>query len=92
MSPEEYEIVARVFAEACDLPTDRRASYLKEACRDYPQLRADIEAMLAEDDRLLETAALTDEGLPGREEAVTGPAVSDSTLRSSGEFQAVGMA
>jgi len=83
MSPEEYEIVARVFAEACDLPADQRAAYLEEASRDQPQLLAEIEAMLAEDDRLADAAAPAEKGSPDRRELATGLGASDSTLRSS---------
>lgn len=87
MSPEEYEIVARTFAEVCDLPTGRRAACLEKACREHPHLRAEIESMLVEDARLAEAATLADKGLPDRQKAVTGPAASDSTLRSSARIK-----
>jgi len=83
MSPEEYEIVADAFAQACDMPTDRRAAYLEEACRDHPHLQSEIEAMLAEDSRLAEAVTLDDKAAAGRPEWMTGRAVSDSTLPRS---------
>ena len=87
MSPEEYEIVADAFAQACDMPTDRRAAYLEEACRDHPHLRSDIEAMLAEDGRLAEAVTLDDKAAAGRPEWMTGRAASDSTLRRSAKIK-----
>ncbi len=82
MSPEEYEIVANVFAEICDLPADRRAAYLEDACRDHPHLRAEVEAMLAEDDRVA-VAATLDTNEQNHQDPLTGLAASDSTLRRS---------
>ena len=49
MTPEEYEIVVRVFTRACQLPADLRNEWLAEACRDHPHLRAEVQAMLAQD-------------------------------------------
>jgi serine/threonine-protein kinase len=49
MTPEEYEIVVRIFTRACQLPADLRNEWLAEACRDNPHLQAEVQAMLAQD-------------------------------------------
>ncbi len=49
MTPVEYEFVARTFAQVCDLPEDERARALDEACREQPQLRCEVEAMLVQE-------------------------------------------
>ena len=62
MSPQESEANARLTPErwarlsplidaALDLPPDQRAGYLDTACSDDPQLRADLERLLAESER-----------------------------------------
>jgi serine/threonine protein kinase/Tol biopolymer transport system component len=40
-----------LFAEALDLPPERRSAFLDEACRDAPELRRLIEQLLVEDQR-----------------------------------------
>lgn len=55
MTPAEYDLVARVFAEVCDLPPDERARRLETACAQQPHLQRAVEAMLeqeADEDRL----------------------------------------
>lgn len=51
MTPEEYHLVCRVFLQACELPPAERPAFLDEACRECPELRGAVEAMLAQDDR-----------------------------------------
>jgi len=69
MKREDYEIVVRIFSQACDVPTRQRAAFLGEACADHPHLRAEIEAMLAADRRHVEAtlsmASDSSEGLEG---------------------------
>lgn len=55
MTPAEYDLVARVFAEVCDLPPDERARRLETACAQQPHLQRAVEAMLeqeVDEDRL----------------------------------------
>ncbi len=49
MTPAEYEIVASIFAQVCDLPPDERARHLDAACREHPDLRREVEAMLRQE-------------------------------------------
>ena len=49
MTPEEYDIVVRIFSQACQLPQDEQDAWLAEACRDCPHLREEVQAMLAQD-------------------------------------------
>jgi serine/threonine-protein kinase len=49
MTPAEYDIVARVFAQVCDLPPDDRARHLDAACGEHPHLRRAVEAMLEQE-------------------------------------------
>jgi len=49
MTPEEYEIVVRLFTQACALPPEQRVPWLAEACREYPHLLAEVRAMLDQD-------------------------------------------
>jgi eukaryotic-like serine/threonine-protein kinase len=43
--------VKELFGAALDLPIERRAAFLDEACRDLPEIRRQIEALLGENDR-----------------------------------------
>ena len=38
-----------VFAQAADLPPDERGAFLDAACRGEPELRAEVEELLAYD-------------------------------------------
>ena len=49
MKREDYEIIVRIFSQACELTSHRRASFLDAACAEHPHLRTEIEAMLAAD-------------------------------------------
>lgn len=69
MTPAEYDLVARIFAEVCDLPLEARAHRLETACGQQPQLRQAVEAMLeqeGDEDRL----AASGEFLPGMMDAL----------------------
>jgi serine/threonine-protein kinase len=46
MTPAEYDIVARIFAQVCDLAPGERPRCLDEACGEHPHLRRAVEAML----------------------------------------------
>jgi serine/threonine-protein kinase len=50
-SSPDPERVARVFADAAERPPAERAAFLDTACRDAPQLRAELESLLAAHDR-----------------------------------------
>jgi tetratricopeptide (TPR) repeat protein len=49
MTPERWRRIDTIFSAAVDLPQDRRAAYLDDACAGQPELRAEVEAMLAGD-------------------------------------------
>ncbi len=53
MTPERYQEVKRLFADACDLPPEAQAAFLDRMCAGDPELRADVETLLAHDDRTL---------------------------------------
>ena len=53
--------VETLFHQASDLPPDKRRALLDAACRDDPDLRAEVERLLAEDAAFLDTNG--DEGL-----------------------------
>ena len=41
-----------LFAQAADLPAEERGAFLDDACRREPELRAELDALLAVDDDL----------------------------------------
>jgi len=45
-------IAERLFGEALDVPRAQRSAFLDGACRDAPELRRRVDALLAENDRL----------------------------------------
>jgi hypothetical protein len=51
VNAERWRIATAIFHEALERPPDRRPSFLAEACRDDQSLRANIEALLAGDER-----------------------------------------
>ena len=56
MNAERWRIVTEIFHAALEQPSDQRASYLAQACRQDYLLRADVEALLAGDDRASDIA------------------------------------
>ncbi len=48
-SRERFDRIAEIFDRACDLPPDRRTVFLREACGDDHDLRAEVESLLDED-------------------------------------------
>lgn len=53
MTPERYQQVKRVFAEASALLPTERAAYLDRKCADDVDLRAEVESLLAHDEKSL---------------------------------------
>lgn len=49
---EQEQAAEQLFGEALDLPRDERAAFLDNACRNAPELRSRVEALLAENERL----------------------------------------
>jgi predicted Ser/Thr protein kinase len=47
MSPSRHQQVKDLFLAACDLPPGERAAYLDQACPNDPDLRADVDSLLA---------------------------------------------
>src|SRR5262245_11853738 len=70
MTQERWELVSDVFAAALERPSAARAAYLDAACAGDPELRAEVDALLASHERagtFLEasvTAVSFDTGLP----------------------------
>ncbi len=50
MTPERYRQVKQVFAEACVRTPAERGAFLATACAQDPELRAEVESLLAHDD------------------------------------------
>lgn len=49
MDREQYALVKRIFIRAAGLSEDERAEFLDEACRENPELRAEVESLLRYD-------------------------------------------
>jgi eukaryotic-like serine/threonine-protein kinase len=49
MNLQQLLLVRSLFAQAVDLPRDERCAFLDAACRGEPELRADVEGLLAYD-------------------------------------------
>ena len=52
MNNNQGQSVEELFGSALDLPVERRAAFLDEACRGVPEVRRRVEEMLEENDRL----------------------------------------
>jgi len=53
LTPERYQQIKRVFAEACRLKPEQRAAYLDQACAGDADLRAEVEGLLHHDEKSL---------------------------------------
>lgn len=53
MNPERYKQVKQVFGAACRLDAAERAAYLDQVCAGDIELRAEVEALLAHDEKTL---------------------------------------
>jgi Tol biopolymer transport system component len=51
VNPERWRIVTEIFHAALERPSVQRSRYLMEVCRQDPSLRADVDALLAGDDK-----------------------------------------
>ena len=51
VNAERWRIATGIFHAALERPPDRRPSFLAEACREDQSLRAEVEALLAGDER-----------------------------------------
>src|SRR5581483_108007 len=49
MSPERYREIDRIFQEAMDLASEERAGFLDRACAGDPEMRRQVESLLAHD-------------------------------------------
>jgi tRNA A-37 threonylcarbamoyl transferase component Bud32/tetratricopeptide (TPR) repeat protein len=47
VDPDAWERLERLFAEAVELPADRRAAFCQQRCGDDPALRVELESLLA---------------------------------------------
>src|SRR5215471_2128928 len=57
MTPERWQQVAQAFEAALELPANERDAFLAQAGSHDPTLQAEVESLLAQDDRLGETDA-----------------------------------
>ena len=48
---EPQTIAEQLFGEAIELPREQRSAFLREACREAPEVRRLVEALLQENDR-----------------------------------------
>jgi serine/threonine-protein kinase len=53
MSPERWQQVGATFAEAVQREPGQRQAFLAQACADDPELRAEVEALLAHDEEVV---------------------------------------
>jgi serine/threonine protein kinase len=51
MALRSWTLIEALFLEAIDLPTEPRARFLDHACAGNPELRAELDSLLAKDDR-----------------------------------------
>jgi hypothetical protein len=64
MNPDRFKRLKELLLTAADLPESERKAYLDEACGDDPELRCEVESILArgaEPDKLLKTVDVTRE-------------------------------
>ena len=47
VTPDRWEQIGRFYAAASELPAEDRAAFLRDACRDDPTLREEVESLLA---------------------------------------------
>ena len=47
MKPERYQRAMELFQQACEMPADQRVAFLDQACQDQPDLRQEVESLLA---------------------------------------------
>ena len=78
MTPERYQQVKQVFAEACRLEPDIRSAYLDKMCAEDVELRAEVEGLLEHEGKSLPIAppvsaknVLSDGGMDVRADADT---------------------
>ena len=83
VNAERWRIATGIFHAALERPPDRRRSFLAEACRGDQSLRANVEALLAGDER--EDFAMDPLAVdPARELLLDVPAVDTATRTDSG--------
>jgi predicted ATPase/serine/threonine protein kinase len=63
MTPEDYQEVERLYHTALEHPADQRQRWLEASCAARPDIRAEVESLLAANDEagtFMESAAMTD--------------------------------
>jgi len=93
MTPAEYDIVARIFAQVCDLAPAERTPRLDAVCGEHPHLRSAVEAMLdreADGDLLAESGrfvpGMMDAFLPTLASGMSSPACTEPAHRAHEAF------
>jgi len=54
VNPERYQLIKKLFLDACEVEPAERAAFLDEACGDDRELRAEVENMLRQDEAPLQ--------------------------------------
>lgn len=49
LTPEQFRLVAAIFAKACKMPEEQRNLYLDEACHEHVELRTQVQQLLDDD-------------------------------------------
>lgn len=75
LTPEQYERIEAAFSDACEVPPARRTAFLSERCGDDPLVRAEVEAMLAADERATQALSPTSLPRPSADTIIDGNAV-----------------
>ena len=88
MTLDRWECVRRVFEQATACPPEQRDALLTEVCRDDPELRAEVESLLAHDaqappDFLADSSA---NALPGLQAPLTTPEPDPSIGQRIGRY------
>ena len=93
MSSERHQKISDLFRAACELQPKARPAFLDQACADDPKVRAEVEALLAQDDQypsfVEETAPTLDQRKtppPELAQIVGGSAETVATSRPGGAF------
>ena len=61
MGPDDYKKVKEIFGSALEVDPGRRGEYVAEACKDDPDIRGEVDRLLASyDEDFLETPAVAD--------------------------------
>ncbi len=90
MSQERFERLAELFAETCALPRRERAAFLDAQCGNDAALRSELEALLVEDERMVESSVIYEIEQGIADEAVSALAVRSVAPETIGPYRILG--